>query len=56
MLLQAVGAASMPHQILLALRVRSQNTSWQSGHCRSRDQLPSASDLVTNAVAWADWE
>jgi hypothetical protein len=36
--------AYMPHQILLALRVRSQNTSRQSGHCRSRDQVPSARD------------
>jgi hypothetical protein len=33
--------AYMPHQTLLALRVRSQNTSRQSGHWRSRDQLPS---------------
>ena len=35
----AVGPAYMPHQILLALRVRSQNTSRQSGQRRSRDQV-----------------
>jgi hypothetical protein len=42
--------AYMPHQILLALRLRSQNTSRQSGHCRSRDQLPSASAAATASM------
>src|SRR4029453_16832230 len=39
--------AYMPHQILLALRVRSQNTSLQSGQRRSRDQEPPASAAAT---------
>src|SRR4030095_13706491 len=39
--------AYMPHQILLALRVRSQNTSLQSGQRRSRDQDPPASAAAT---------
>jgi hypothetical protein len=39
--------AYMPHQTLLALRVRSQNTSLQSGHRRSRDQVPPATASAT---------